>query len=67
MTDAAQNLLALNIVIAIGTGIGLFLMIMWFRFTMRRWPNRKELLVRVGVNLFFWLGGNILYFYFRSH
>lgn len=67
MTDAAQNLLALNIVLALGIVITLFLMMMWFRLTMRRWPNRNEVLVRLGVNALIWFGANILYFYFKSH
>lgn len=67
MTDAAQNLLALNIVLSLGVVIALFLMTIWFRLTVRRWPNRNELLVRMGVNVFIWFGANVLYFYFKSH
>ena len=67
MSDATQNVLALNIVLALVAVISLFLMTMWFRLTMRRWPNRNELLVRVGVNVLIWLGANIMYFYFKFH
>jgi len=65
MTEDAQNLLALNIVLAIVAVITSFLMITWFRMTKRRWPNRKELLLRVGANLSVWLGCNILYLYLK--
>lgn len=65
-SEAAQNFLALNIVLALVAVITLFLMTMWFRFTIRRWPNRKELLIRIGVSCILWGGCDLLYFYLKS-
>ena len=67
MSDAKQNLLALNIVLFIVMSIGWGLMTLWSRTTRGVWPNRKKVILLLGLNLLFWFFGNIMYFYFKSH
>ena len=67
MTDTAQNLLALNIVLFGVVVIGLGLMIVWSRATRGVWPGRRKVLLLSGINLSIWIGANLLFFYFRSH
>jgi small-conductance mechanosensitive channel len=67
MTENAQNLLALNIVLLGVVAIGLGLMVLWSRLTRGKWPSRKKLIFLSGINLGIWFCANIMYFYFRSH
>ena len=67
MNETAQNLLVLNIIGCALVSITLFMQIMWSRATRGVWPSRKKVMFLSGMNIFIWLSGNILYFYFRSH